>query len=399
MKNFGTLFGYEMKKIWKRPMTWAVVLIFSAVFVYSMARPFLPNLGGANFTYTDAEGREISKFLTGDEQYRIQIEGSRSLSGLLMDEDFFRAAREGVPKVNEMFGRDNFFYLVDPTYIDVYWWYGERIDGTAEDFYTNRMNGIEWGWEHAGLSEDEIAYWQAMEAQVEKPFVYYPVYSFQNLLNSLGGSGGGVTSFLPLIAGACLCELFSQERRARVDALIFSSRRGRLTQYLAKMLAGGVSAMLAAALVAGATVAASLALHGISGAEAQIQLLGWLWTSSLPVTVGQAVLILLALMLVYALLCGAAAALVSVLTGSGVAALAVSVGIMLAAMLHYEEEWAAYLPNNLVDEQALLSLRLTDLFGLRLNFIQSGFLLYLLIAVILFGLCWLGWRRNATCGK
>ena len=35
----------------------------------------------------------------------------------------------------------------------------------------------------------------------------------------------------------------------------------------------------------------------------------------------------------------------------------------------------------------------------KLNFIQSGFMLYLLIAVILFGLCWLGWKRSAVKGN
>ena len=34
MKNFGTLFGYEIKKIWMRPMTWAAVLVFCAAFVW-----------------------------------------------------------------------------------------------------------------------------------------------------------------------------------------------------------------------------------------------------------------------------------------------------------------------------------------------------------------------------
>ena len=397
MKNLGTLFGYEMKKIWKRPMTWAAVLIFSAVCVYSIATPFTPNPNGAKFTFTDAEGKEISEFLTGDEQYRIQVEGSRPLSGLLMDENFFQAARDGVPEVEGVFGRDNFFYLVDPTYIDIYWWYSEALDGTAEDFYANRMDGIELSWKHAGLREDDVAYWREMEAQVEKPFVYYPVYGFQDLMGKLGS--GGVAICIPLIVGACLCELFSQERRTRLSALIFSSRQGRLPLFLAKVLAGGLSVELAAALVSGSAIVTSLLLYGMDGLQAQIQLLPWLRSSSFPITIGQATAILLALTLAYALVCGALAALASMLTGSGVVALAVSAGVMLATMRQYHADWAEYLPANLADEHALMSLRLTDLFGLKLNFIQSGFLLYLLIAVILFGLCWLDWRRKAAKGN
>ena len=71
MKNFGTLFGYELKKIWTRPMTWAAVLVFCAAFVWITVQPFFRS-GGATFTATDANGSEISRFLTAGEQYRLR---------------------------------------------------------------------------------------------------------------------------------------------------------------------------------------------------------------------------------------------------------------------------------------------------------------------------------------
>ena len=85
MKNFGTLFGYELKKIWTRPMTWAAVLVFCAAFVWITVQPFFRS-GGATFTATDANGSEISRFLTAGEQYRLRVEGARKLSGQPMDE-------------------------------------------------------------------------------------------------------------------------------------------------------------------------------------------------------------------------------------------------------------------------------------------------------------------------
>ena len=47
MKNFGTLFGYELKKIWKRPLLWAAVLVFCGAFVWITAQPFFRS-GGAS---------------------------------------------------------------------------------------------------------------------------------------------------------------------------------------------------------------------------------------------------------------------------------------------------------------------------------------------------------------
>ena len=61
-----------------------------------------------------------------------------------------------------------------------------------------------------------------------------------------------------------------------------------------------------------------------------------------------------------------------------------------------QEGWWDFMPANLVDERGLSSLQVTHLFGVQLNILQSGLLLYLLLALAMAGLCWLGWRRNAA---
>ena len=171
MKNFGTLFGYEIKKIWMRPMTWAAVLVFCAAFVWITVQPFFRS-GGATFTATDAGGSEISRFLTAGEQYRLRVEGARKLSGQPMDEAFFRMARETIPLDGERFDRESYFYLIDPSYRDFYIEFSEWLDNTAEYYYTSRRNGMELAWQR--LSGEDAAYWRAMEARVEKPYVYQP---------------------------------------------------------------------------------------------------------------------------------------------------------------------------------------------------------------------------------
>ena len=231
---------------------------------------------------------------------------------------------------------------------------------------------------------------------MEKPYVYQPVLGPRMLMNMLCSSGLGM--FLPLLVGLCVCGLYAQERRARTCALIFSSPQGRRCLYLAKTLAGAASAVLAVLMVVLAGGLTNLLFYGPWGWDGAIQLSPWLWGSSLPITMGQGILILLALLLAYALVCGAATALASVWSGSSVAALAVSVGVMLLAMVMDRSEpgWREYLPANLVDERGLMSLQVTNLCGVQLNILQSGFLLYLLLALVLAALCWPGWWRSAA---
>lgn len=395
MKNFGTLFGYELKKVWKRPMTWATVLVFCGAFVWITAQPFFRS-GGATFTATDADGQEITQFLTAGEQYRLRVEGARALGGQPMDETFFRTAQEAIPLDGERFDKESYFYLIDPSYCDFYNGFSEWLDGTAEHFYTSHQNGRELAWQR--LTEEDAAYWRAMEERVGKPYVYQPVLGPRMLMNMLGSAG--LEMFLPLLVGLCLCDLYAQERRTRAGALIFSSPWGRRRLYLAKTLAGAVSAVLATLLVVGAGGLANLLLYGPYGYGGAIQLSPWLWGSSLPITMGQGILILLGLLLAYALVCGAATALASVWSGSGVAAMAVSVGVMIGATVldRTQEGWWEFMPANLVDERGLNSLHITNVFGVQLNILQSGFMLYLLVALGLATLCWLGWRQDAGRG-
>lgn len=287
----------------------------------------------------------------------------------------------------------SYFYLVDPSYCDFYTEFSEWLDDTAEHYYASRQRGVELEWKNLELTDKETAYWRDMEARVEKPFIYQPILGPRMLMNMLGSAGLEV--FLPLLVGLCVCDLYAQERRTRADKLIFSSQKGRFCLYLAKALAGAASAVLAGLIVVGAGAAANLLSYSSWGLDGAIQISPWLWGSSLPITMGHGILILLALLLAYALVCGAVTALVSVWSGSGLAAMAVSTGLMLLslAMERNSPGWREYLPANLVDEQGLSSLQVTNLFGVQLNLLQSGFLLYLAIAVVLTALCWLGWRR------
>ena len=407
MKNFGTLFGYEMKKLWKRPMTWIAVLVFSAGFVYYAPIPFYHY--DDTFTVVLADGQTISRQVTVEEQDRVSIEAPRLLSGQVMDEEFFQRAQDIRSKLasteldTNLTGAYAYFQLVDPTYLGAYQLLG------LKDNYLHRLDmfreDMERSWGNY-LTEDEISYWERMEEQIQQPFIYEPTDAPNRLFDVLGTMG----IFIPVLVALCVCDLFSQERRARMHPQIFTSRQGRKCLFLAKILAGGVSSMLAVAIAIGAVIGSSLIRYGTWGWGAAIQLCRYMLSCSFPITAWQGILILTGMILVYALLCGALISVVSLWSGSGVAALAVGAALVGGQMLLVQmmsaldafltlpavTEVVYYLPMGLVNAAALNVRPLKYFFGLPLNPVQAGMLMYLAVSVVLSAVCWLGWRRRAV---
>lgn len=409
MKNLGTLFGYEMKKIWKRPMTWIAVLIFSAGMVYYAPIPFYHY--DDTFTVVLADGQTISRQVTVEEQDRVSIEAPRLLSGQVMDEEFFQRAQDIRSKLastevdTNLTGAYAYFQLVDPTYLGAYQLLGlkdnylHRLDRFREDMERS------WG-NH--LTEEEIRYWERLEEQIQQPFIYEPTDAPNRLFDVLGTMG----IFIPVLVALCVCDLFSQERRAKTYPQIFTSRQGRKCLFVAKILAGGASSMLAAAMAVGSVIGSSLIRYGTWGWCAAIQLCRYMLSCSFPITAWQGILILSLMILVYALLCGALISVVSMWSGSGVAALAAGAALVggqmllvrmmsaLDAFLTLPVVTAAlyYLPMGLVNAAALNVRPLKYFFGLPLNPIQAGMLVYLTVSAALAAVCWLGWRRRAVSG-
>ena len=397
MKHFGTLYWYELKKLLKRKLAWIMVLVIAAFMAYT-AKP-VSHSGGANFSLTDRAGNTISKYVSVAEQRERISEGQQSINGQVMDERFFQNVREasngnGLYIIKEHLEQESYFYLVDSSYYDPYDMiaYQAELDPaetSAEDFYRNRQETIER--QYGGRTDREIAYWQNMEAQVEKPFVYRYISGYQDVLADIFG----LSNVIPLVAAVCLCGVFSEEKRTRADALILSSSQGRFPQYLAKVLAGITVILAATLLVIGADATAVLLTQGWDGFDAALQLKNL--NSSLPISIGQAMLIMLGLLLLYGLLCGGVTMLFSAFTQNTVAALAAPVLLMICqAWLRLDVQAAEYLPNQLFNTiPSLHNRNLVNLFGRYLNNLQFGFVLYGGLAVVLLALCWLGWRRSA----
>lgn len=401
MKNLGTLYGYEVKKLLKWKPAWVVTVVLTVLMIYT-AWP-KSNGSGAIFSLTDPDGNTVSQFLTGSEQNEQTREGARRISGQAMDETFFQNLRaastgNGHYVLREHWDQVCYFYLIDNSYLGPYSLLTEEMGldpatATAEQFYQARQEKIDM--QLVGLTDEERGYWRDMENRVEKPFVYQYSEGYQEFLNNVYG----LSNVIPLLAGVCLCALFSEEKRTRSDSLIFTSRRSRLPQYLAKVLAGMTVAVAAALLVIGVTAAVVLLNWGWDGFDAAIQL--WYLISGVPLTMGQGALVMAGLLLLYAMVSGGVAMLLSALTKNTVAALAGPVLLMIGqAWLRVDAQAAEYLPNQLFNvDPSFRNFNLIHIFGTDLNNLEFAFVLYGVLAVCLVAVCWPCWRRWAVAGK
>lgn len=403
MKNLGTLYCYELRKLLTKRMAWVTTFLLAALMIYTACPPSSAGIG-ATFTLTDREGHTTSQYLSMAEQGKINREGDLPIRGLPMDEEFFRQVRElplfsGEYLLPDRSTAHSYFMAVDPRFS----WASSMIEDipdldaatvTAERFYAGRQQLLERVWQMEGLSEQDTAYWQAMEAKVPKPFVYQNIWGSRDMLDARPAF---LAEIIPLAAAVFLCGVFAEDKRARTDTLIFSSRYGWLPLYLAKVLAGCTAVLAGCGMIMGA-VSAAISLKGnMSGLDAAVQLR--CLKSSLPITLGQAILILWGLLLLYSLLCGGVTMLISALTKNNTAALVVPALLVLIQMLRIPapERITGYMPNCMFDSMSVLSdVHLVHILGMTFNKLQFGYLSYGLLTVLLLALCWLGWRRSAA---
>ena len=76
-EKFWTLFGYEMKKIWKRKLAWEIIALAAGFCVYTELTSLGSSRAGATFIAADENGIEISQYLSAREQNERTLEGSR----------------------------------------------------------------------------------------------------------------------------------------------------------------------------------------------------------------------------------------------------------------------------------------------------------------------------------
>lgn len=125
MKNFGTLYYYELKKLLKRKLSWAAVLaltIFCVLAIVSRGN------AGTGFTIPvmDENGSETGELrcISGEEIRNTYLKTAGVLDGRVMDDAFFQEMLDSLPNLKtldrEDLELDVYFWTKDATWHHVY---------------------------------------------------------------------------------------------------------------------------------------------------------------------------------------------------------------------------------------------------------------------------------------
>lgn len=408
MKNIGTLYCFELRKILSRKITWiflAVILLYCIISIVTVS-----NSNAIMLKYPDESGTIATISFTNKEYFSKSHEAGQKIAGQPMDDSFFAEMGQSVPEFDEIELADGEFYdselayflFQDATYYHVW----NIVDGSvenpwtisAEDYYSALEMVRERMWDREELTDSEKDYWREQASEVETPFIYNRPWVATPLLFDFLYN---LLDILPLAVAVCLCTIFSEDRNMRVEVLVFSSKNSRRPLLAAKMLAGITSALLVAVLVIGTTLITHFVIYGAEGLNAVIQMCDS--TSALSIKLFQFILAQVIWLILFTMVYAGVTMLTSILTHNGIASFLIPVAVMLFVSDFIDptntSRIADYLPHNLVGWGAEYNCHLVNIFGVQMNCLQFAPLLYGGIALILLTLCGFGWKCTASSKK
>lgn len=326
MNRLVTLYLAELKKIFAKKSVWIAMVIGMA---------FVIVVGMTNYS---ADGGAYVKH---------QSEVLQEISGEKMDQEFFDDFKNRVneqieinPDIYEKIGAhdpDAVFNNAagaigyDALYESIYNVMRNRGDVETvdeESFYkAMRDNLIHDGME-LGASNEEIDAWMKIYDEIDKPISYSYALSYTNILDVLFLIGW----VLFLNITVALCGVFSDEGTYRTDAMILSSRYGRVPVCISKILAGITVSLFETVVLLGGCFGVMFAFYGTAGWNAMIQ--NVIPVSPWNITVSDMILIYLLLAATTSILFSLTNLLLSHVTHSSVATMAIHAAMLFAGLFN-----------------------------------------------------------------
>lgn len=413
MRQFFTLYRFEIKKIFQKPYVPALLALCIALTVFLNVRPLL---GEQTVAYVDEQQQFHFEAVINYEAIQLERRFAREDAGKPLDNEAVWTMQEMNRRYQEIYNQ----YVPDLTCVLlnhslVFETLGrtgvnpvaEHIEYPADYAYQSLERGREEEFSSQLLSQEEIAYWEREGTRLTTPFVMEYTGGWRGILEK--------ASWLNLMALVfaliSLCSSFSDDDAYKTRPLLASAAHSRMPLTLARLAAGVSLACGCVLLLFGLTAAIQFFVHGAGGAQMSIQLLElesdqkgigdvYLSNSCRDMTAGQAVLVTVGMSLLIALFAGALSMLLSKLLRRGVPALALPLGLLLLSMIfeppfyYYDRVRAqiwSYMP--------IQRLYLVTLGSFQLNSIQFSVVLYLLLAG-LFGLLYrICYRHYQVTGR
>ena len=412
MRQFFTLYRFEIKKIFQKPYVPALLALSIALTLFLNVRPLL---GEQTVAYVDEQQQFHFEAVSNYEAIQLERRFAREDAGKPLDNEAVWTMQEMNRRYQEIYNQ----YAPDLTCVLlnhslVFETLGrtgvnpvaEHIEYPADYAYQSLERGREEEFSSQLLSQEEIAYWEREGTRLTTPFVMEYTGGWRGILEK--------ASWLNLMALVfaliSLCSSFSDDDAYKTRPLLASAAHSRMPLTLARLAAGVSLACGCVLLLFGLTAAIQFFVHGAGGAQMPIQLLELesdqrgigdvhLSYSCRDMTAGQAVLVTVGMSLLIALFAGALSMLLSKLLRRGVPALALPLGLLLLSMIfeppfyYYDRVRAqiwSYMPIQRLYQTFLADERLVSLGGVQLDCIPVSVLLYGGLAAIALVTCiWL----------
>lgn len=378
MRNhFWSLVVYEYRKLFRRKMVWFTLGAMTVICIFVACSRLFGN------SYVDGKIYESHR-----EALEKDITFARALSGRALDDTLLKEMQEGYARMPDipLAGASEEFEAYARPYKAI-WHYVFLLAGdpayefvTEEEMYLAREAQIEQTWISEHLNNREKEYLRTAEEKVEKPFIY----TYCEGWSVLGNLMNTICVLQLLLIAICIPPIFSEEHSRRTDQLIHCTALGKKPLYLAKLFVGVTFSVVSTMFLGFVLMVPLFCIYGTDGAEAALQLLNYrcVW----PLTIGEAVFILLGLLLIVALFHTVLAMLLSEYFCSSTIPLAILAGIVMLSMfvnVPYEYRLLSQLwnmiPVNLVAIWGIFSDRLYPFFGTFLTAWQAAPCIYLLL--------------------
>ena len=398
MRQFFTLYRFELKKLFQKPYVPALLALWIVSTILLNVRPLLEE---QTVAYVDEQQQFHFEAVSNYEAIQLERRFAREDAGKLLDNEAAWTMQEMNRRYQEIYNQ----YAPDLTCVLlnhslVFETLGrtgvnpvaEHIEYPVDYAYQNLERGREEEFSSQLLSQEEIAYWEREGTRLTTPFVMEYTGGWRGILEK--------ASWLNLMALVfaliSLCSSFSDDDAYKTRPLLASAAHSRMPLTLARLAAGVSLACGCVLLLFGLTAAIQFFVHGAGGAQMPIQLLElesdqkgigdvYLSNSCRDMTAGQAVLVTVGMSLLIALFAGALSMLLSKMLRRGVPALALPLGLLLLSMIfeppfyYYDRVRAqiwSYMPIQRLYQTFLADERLVSLGGVQLDCIPVSVLLY-----------------------
>ena len=426
MRNFLTLYGYELKKIMKRRIVLYTLIILVFTAIYQIVWTPLTS----SHTWVDVNGNAIS--MSHLEYLMDQKEKTKVLSGRTVDDTLINEVRDAYKNVyrqeyqisTKTGGGSGYRETIEiedaeigenatkedaaaairkqEIYQPIYG-YIRQLTGyydavhtiDADSLYQARLdNLIKLHWANLLLKEEETAYWTAREDELTKPFTYGYAEGWDQMLDEF------IYLNLMLILGIviCLSNIFSDEYLKRTDQLISCSRYGKGKFFFSKIAAGVTFGLICSVLLFATSLVSAVCIYGAEGSSVVIQVCRPLCSRNL--TMGQTVFLLGGIYVIAGVMYSFLAMILSAAVKNGIAVMGMMTGGMLLTMLvqvSYQHRLASQihnlLPTMILNVEQLWDDRLLSIFGLHFTNYQTALILYVVAGVLLI------WKGNCIWQK